>query len=55
MEKNTTSGGIPKCKAGAQHRPQVEIKEGLKMMLEEEDNIDGEGEDYNVKPKSFCR
>ena len=23
------------------------------MMLEEVDNIDGEGEDYNLKPKSF--
>ena len=22
---------------------------------EEEDNIDGDGEDYDLKPKSFCR
>ena len=55
MERNTTSGGILKCKVGAQHRPQVEIEEGVKMMLEAVDNIDGEGEDYNVKPKSFGR
>ena len=54
MEKNTTSGGIPKCKVGAQHRPQVGIQE-WEMMRMMEDNIGDEGEDYDLKPKSFCR
>ena len=52
MERNTTSGGIPKCKGGAQHQPQVGIQEG-DMMSMMEDNIDGEGRDYDLKPKSF--